>query len=107
MDSFDFTLSRAVIIEDRRIICDNDVGDMWIKIIRIRSPLKTMKRVLKYTERGAKVDDWELLKVMRAWQEMPKDRQEEILAEAELERLNSMPGESDYLWDANDYWEGE
>lgn len=106
INSFDLNVCRAVIISPVEVLCDEDAGEFYGKVLRINSPLRTFKRIMKYAARGVAFNDHELLKVFRAWDKMPTDKKEAWIAEAEEELLPDPDCCSDFT-DEDDWFEGE
>lgn len=104
INSFDLGVSRAVIIAPNTAICDTSAGTFYGKVLRINNPLRTMKRIAKYTARGVEFSDHELLKVFRAWDATDPERKARWIQDAAaiLEQAES----SDFL-DEDDYYDGE
>lgn len=113
--SFDFDICRAVLINPEEVLADTNVGQLKGKILRLNNPLRSLKRVIKYTARGVEFPDWELLKLFQGWEAMPTERKEDWLREAfranEPEPVlesDDYPDEEEYGWlDDDDYFEGE
>jgi hypothetical protein len=106
--SFDMDICRAMLISEDCILADENAGKGVGKLLRINNPLRSLKRVLKYHQRGVQFNEWELLKLFQAWQQMSDaDKQ------AMLDRHNPNAG-ADYVagdgyewYDDDDYFEGE
>jgi hypothetical protein len=109
INSFDMDICRALLISEDCILADENAGKGVGKLLRINNPLRSLKRVLKYHQRGVQFNEWELLKLFQAWGQMPDaDKQ------AMLDRHNPnigedyVPGDSyDEWYDDDDWFEGE
>jgi hypothetical protein len=112
-----------VLLNSEEVLADTNVGQLKGKILRLNNPLRSLKRVIKYTARGVEFPDWELLKLFQGWEAMPKDRKDDWLDEA-AEALTAarnaaaaaLMGEAAYAdddaegydWlDDDDYFDGE
>jgi hypothetical protein len=110
LQSFDMDVCRAVLISPNTILADQNAGADLGKLLRINHPLRSLKRVLKYHARGVSFNEWELLKVFRAWDQMkPEDKQALIDAHDPQNKLGSSSYDGDpYDWyDDDDWFEGE
>lgn len=87
MNSFDFTVSRAVVFDGDRIVADEDFDNEWCKVLRIHDPMRTLKRAVKYMQRGIQFPDHELYKILTAWHQMNPERKERFLDAALSEYL--------------------
>lgn len=109
LNSFDMDVCRALLLRPDCVIADHNVGLPQGKLLRIHNPMRSLRRVMKYHRRGVGFDDWELIKLFRAWDEMPSERKQELINRAqppapEIEIIQ--PGPEQY-WDEDDYFEGE
>jgi hypothetical protein len=123
LSSFDFDICRAVLINLEEVLADTNVGQLKAKILRLNNPLRSLKRVIKYTARGVEFPDWELLKLFQGWEAMPRERKDgwmdeasEALTAARNAAAAALMGESPYVdddddgydWlDDDDYFDGE
>lgn len=101
--SFDMDVCRAVLMDDCTALADVNVGDLQGKFLRINNPLRSMQRAMKYNARGVQFDAWELLKLFRAWDEIPQERKQELI---EFHNPNNYEADSSN-WYEDDYFEGE
>jgi hypothetical protein len=106
IDSFDLDVCRAVIISPVEVLCDENAGAKRGKVLRVNNPLRTVKRIMKYSERGVHFNDHELLKVFRAWDEMPAEKKATWIKEAADELLPETMFDSSFT-DEDDWFEGE
>lgn len=107
LNDFDFDICRAVLIDKDTILADERVGFHDGKILRVNNPLRSLKRVLKYHDRGVEFSDHELLKLFQAWSQLPAERQQE---EIERARKAEEPIELDsgfWGYEEDDWFEGE
>jgi hypothetical protein len=106
--SFDMDICRAMLINENSILADENAGKDMGKLLRINNPLRSLKRVLKYHQRGVHFSEWELLKLFQAWQQVG-DADKAVL----LDRYNPNIGADydvgdGYEWyDDDDWFEGE
>ncbi len=111
VDSFDLTVSRALLIDPETVIGDECLGSKDGKIIRVNSPMKTLSRIAKYSRRGVTFDDWELSKVLRAFDAMGVQSRKEMLDAVvnPSEMYDDYVYEQDYgdWYDEDDWWRGE
>lgn len=109
LNSFDLDVCRAVLVSETTVLADAHIGWRQGKILRTRNPLRSLKRVLKYHERGVEFSDHELLKLFRAWDQVTAERKAELIQLAHDEEFPpfSEPQEYDVAWDEDDYYEGE
>lgn len=109
LNSFDLNVCRAILLSETTALADKEAGMKRGRILRLNDPLRTLARVVKYQARGVKFDNHELLKLFRAWSDLPKAKQEEQIEQARREaNPYSSPSQEDYTWDEeDDYWEGE
>lgn len=105
LGDFDLDICRAVLVAPDKVLADYNVGEMYGKILRINNPLRTLKRVSKYMARGVKFDDHELLKIFQAWEQMPTERKDVMLALARQTMAYDDVPPSYYTDD--DWFEGE
>lgn len=108
LNSFDFSVCRAVLINPTTILADVDAGGIHGKVLRLGDPVRSLERLIKYGVRGVQFRQWEMLKLFRAWSEMPDERRTAI---TEAVRDTEFPAREDildrYLFDEDDYWDGE
>jgi hypothetical protein len=112
INSFDMNVCRAVLISPDKLLGDVDAGTTHGKLLRMHNPLRTLKRVMKYSQRGVDFTDHEILKVFRAWEEISAERKAEILdlahAEAFPETVEfDYNSDIEYWYEEDEYWEGE
>lgn len=118
LNSFDFDVCRAVILNSEEVLADFNVGLFTAKILRLNNPLRSLKRVIKYAARGVNFPDWELIKLFLGWEAMPAERREEWVkgvqeeqareARARQEFQESLSYDGDYSWlDDDEYFDGE
>lgn len=105
MKSFDLDVCRAVVTSPTEVLCDENAGWIVGKVLRINNPLRTLKRIIKYAKRDVEFNDHELLKVFRAWDEMPAEKKTEWITNA-ADALKGEPFDSDFV-DDDDWFEGE
>lgn len=106
INSFDLDVCRAVIISPIEILCDINAGEFYGKVLRINNPLRTFKRIMKYQVRGVSFSDHELLKVFRAWDEMPAAKKESWINQAADSTHEQETFDSDFT-DDDDWFEAE
>jgi len=110
INSFDLGVCRALIVDLKTVLCDTTAGTYYGKVLRINNPLRTFKRIMKYTARGVEFSDHELLKVFRAWDATTAKRKEEWIhnAAAILDQAadDDLIGYDDFF-DEDDYFEAE
>lgn len=110
LNSFDMNVCRGVLIAPDKLLGDIDLGLTHGKLLRMHNPLRTLKRVMKYEKRGIEFNDHELLKLFRAWQELPDQQKQVYLDLAYAGAFPSGSNEADYEdWydDDDDWFEGE
>lgn len=119
LESFDLSVSRAVLVAPGTVMGDADAGSYEGKILRTNNPLRSLKRVMKYNERKVTFHDHELLKLFRAWDMTPQEKKDAWITEAakEYDRLRGPlkvhegdddDDESSYgFYDDDDWFEGE
>jgi hypothetical protein len=106
--SFDMDICRAMLISEDCILADENAGKDMGKLLRINNPLRSLKRVMKYHQRGVHFSEWELLKLFQAWQQV-SDSDKQVI----LDRHNPNAGANydvgdGYDWyDEDDWFEGE
>ena len=108
INSFDLNVCRAVIISKTECICDEDSGDIYGKVLLVNNPLKTFKRIIKYSARGVEFSDHEMLKVFRAWDSTDAERKTGMIERAADEAVQG--GQvfiEDYEFDEDDYFDAE
>lgn len=105
IESFDLDICRAVLVSPEECLADGSAGSMRGKVLRINNPLRTLKRILKYQQRGVQFYDHEILKVFQAWEATSADRKQAWIDTAFNETLPNDSGEWDY--DEDEWWEGE
>ena len=104
LNSFDLNVCRAV-LDGEIIIGDVEIGSTQGRVLRVANPVRTMKRIMKYRERGFTFSDWELCKVFLAFGELSDERLKEITDAAQPQ-----PADYDehYDWyDDDDYFNAE
>lgn len=106
LENFDLDISRAVLVAPNKVIGDYNVGTRTAKILRVNNPLRSLKRVLKYHDRGVEFNDHELLKLFRAWEQMPEDRRKEMVEKAHEEAFPVDIVDSGF-WLDDDSFDGE
>lgn len=111
INSFDMDISRALLLSPNSVLADVNVGQPSGKLLRIASPLRSLKRVMKYHKRGVQFEDSELVKLFLAWQQLSEERRAEILSPIKAQGEGSDNSDNDgreYAWfDEDDYFEGE
>jgi len=110
INSFDMDVSRALLVDAASVLADRNVGLPNGKLLRIASPLRSMRRVLKYHRRGVDFSDQELIKLFLAWDRLSEERREEIVSSTVPvpEFHESMDDGTPYGWYSDDdYYEGE
>lgn len=105
IDSFDLDVCRAVIVSSVDVLCDENAGWMSGKVLRVNNPLRTFKRIMKYAARGVQFNDHELLKVLRAWDQMPAEKKATWIQEA-ADELRQPAFDSNFV-NYDDWFEGE
>lgn len=108
INDFDMDICRALLMSPRVVWADANVGQPSGKFLRVNNPLRSLKRMMKYHLRGVQFDEWELLKLFRAWEEMPQDRKDDLMT-LYCPGNQSMPDEpsGDYRYEEDDWFEGE
>lgn len=105
LESFDMDICRAVLISQTRVLADSNVAYRQGKLLRINNPMRSLKRVMKYAQRGVTFEDHELLKLFEAWDQFSTERKAEIIAEAKPVDI-SWSGFWEFDED-DDYFDGE
>lgn len=107
LNSFDFDVSRAVLVRHDRILADQNIGLTEAKILGMSDPLRTLQRTIKYGQKGVSFPTWELIKLFKCWDELTAVKRAEILARVDAEKMENSVAEhyTDFVED--DYWEGE
>lgn len=77
MTNFDFTISKAAILADGEAWVHHqfnrdDLGG-YLVIEKIHCPISSMKRVIKYTQKGYTIESKELLKLFKDYEARPVD----------------------------------
>lgn len=108
LNSFDFSVCRAVLINPTTILADVDAGGVHGKILRLGDPVRSLDRLVKYSKRGVQFRQWEMLKLFRAWSEMTEEHRTAITEAARDAEFggNTTLNDSFYM-DEDDYWAGE
>ena len=114
MNAFDMDVCRAMLISRTEVLADENVGQRWAKLLLINDPLRSLKRVLKYHERGVNLLDSELVKLFRAWEMATPERRAEILTIAtgqaidptEIVEVQATTSDG-WDYDEDDYYRGE
>ena len=81
LDNFDFTIAKSAIhvgaLGGTVAVCHPDFHnhDLESKLVvtNIHCPISSMKRVIKYTQRGFKIENVELLKLFKDYEARPAD----------------------------------
>lgn len=107
INSFDLDVCRAVILSHTEALADENAGYDIGKVLRINNPLRTLKRIIKYSARGVSFNDHELLKVFRAWNELPAEKKEAQLKAAADELTPDEAIDSGFYADEDEWFEGE
>jgi len=108
LHSFDLDVCRALLVEHNKLLLDENVGHKSAKILRMADPVRTLKRVIKYAQRGITFNEWELLKLFKAWEEITEQRRSEITTRAVNTAFPQTLSDLDYDYvDDDDYWDGE
>lgn len=107
LESFDLTCSRALLLWDKSVLADPHAGTHVGKIIGCTDAMRTLKRVVKYAQRGVSFDDSELGKLFQAWcvQHEPGTFVRDWEDDEDGEFDENTDEGSDYGYD--DYWRGE
>lgn len=101
LESFDLTVGMAILVSEHTTLAHSHAGGNFSKILRINEPVRTLKRVLKYHKRGVAFEDWELMKLFKAWDAMTAE-QKQIAG-----MIHSEPEEVDatgFYFDYDDYF---
>ena len=108
VQSFDMDVCRAILISPAELMCDENIGLGKAKFLKINDPLRSLKRALKYHKRGFDFDDWELIKLLQAWDQLDADRKSSVISTARTECFEGeYEGDDDYDDDNdNEYWGG-
>lgn len=104
VNSFDFSVSRAVLMSKEHVEGDPEIGYQNARILRLSDPLRSLKRVVKYAQRGVQFDDWELHKLFLAYGQMSEERKKKMAESVEATRIED---DYDVWYDEDDYFEGE
>jgi hypothetical protein len=105
LNSFDFNVCRAFLDGDK-IIGDIEIGSQTGRVLRVANPVRTMKRIMKYRDRGVEFSDWELCKVFLAFGELSDERLKEITDSAQPQPADDY--DEHYEWyDDDDYFNAE
>jgi hypothetical protein len=111
INSFDMDICRALLISEDCILADENAGRGVGKLLRINNPLRSLKRVLKYHQRGVQFNEWELLKLFQAWEQMKGDDKAALVDRYNPYIDHSAPvgdSQAGYDWyDDDDWFEGE
>lgn len=109
INDFDMDICRALLVSPQMVWADANVGQPNAKFLRINNPLRSIRRMIKYHKRGVDFSDWELLKLFRAWEEMPQDKKDKLLAlHCPGNDTVSDDSSDDYdIYDSDDWFEGE
>jgi hypothetical protein len=111
INSFDMDICRALLISEDCILADENAGKGTGKLLRINNPLRSLKRVLKYHQRGVQFNEWELLKLFQAWEQLKVDDKAALVDRHNPYIDHAAPvGDSvdGYDWfDDDDWFEGE
>jgi len=114
IESFDLTVSRALLLSPTEVAVDSDIvlNPGKGKIIRINDPLRTLKRVIKYQARGIVFPDWELMKLFSAWDAMTPEKKQAAIEAILPMAVDDEPHEDyedyGYGWyEEDDWFEGE
>lgn len=108
INSFDMDICRAMLISEDCILADENAGKGVGKLLRINNPLRSLKRVLKYHQRGVQFSEWELLKLFQAWQQV-SDEDKAALLDRHNPNIGAdyVPGDGYGWYDDDDWFEGE
>lgn len=107
LNSFDFDISSAVLMTPETLLAHMNTGCREGKILRIGEPLRTLQRIIKYQNRGVVFSDWEVLKVLKAWDAASPERKKAVEREA-LDALAAARVDTDqWRYEEDDYWSGE
>jgi hypothetical protein len=98
--SFDFDVCVAVFTSPETVLADPRVGAFSANVLRVNDPLRTMKRAMKYFERGVCFTDSDLLKLFYAWDEISTERKAEIVEKVRRDETDDTSG--GYLYDEDD-----
>lgn len=107
LNSFDLDISRAVLVNEKTILADTNVGLRDAKFIRINNPLKSLQRMIKYHDRGVRFNDHELVKLFQAWDEVSAERKAEIIERARLDSIPSDPIFGYSFYSDDEYYDAE
>ncbi len=105
--SFDMDICRALVTSPTTALIDENAGWLNGKILRTSNALRSLKRVLKYHQRGVEFNDHELLKLFQAWELMSSERKTTILEEARSEAFPVYSDSGDWDYDEDRWFEGE
>jgi len=101
LESFDLTVGLAALISQNTTLAHIHAGGGFSKILRINEPVRTLKRVLKYHKRGVEFDDWELMKLFKAWDFMtPEQKEIADLLHSQQEEVDA----TGFYFDYDDYF---
>ncbi len=109
INSFDMNVCRAVLITPDTLLGDIDAGTTYGKILRTHNPIRTLRRIMKYSQRGVQFTDHEVMKVFKAWEQTSEERKAELLDLAYHEAFPAIEDDvADYDYDSGSYdWEDE
>lgn len=91
LNSFDLTLCKAVLLNRETVLAHIEAGCPNGRFVAINSPMKAMKRMLKYHKRGVSFEDWELLKILKAWDAMTPEQKQMLIDFHEPANENDEP----------------
>lgn len=104
LGSFDLSVGMAALESEHITLAHSHAGGNFSKILRINEPVRTLKRVLKYHKRGVEFDDWELMKLFKAWDAMtPEQKQIADMLHSQTEEVDA----SVFYFDYDDYFFNE
>lgn len=101
LESFDLTAGMAVLEGKNTIAAHHHAGSDVSKILKINDPIRTLKRVMKYHQRGVSFDAWELIKLFLAWDELSEDQKLKV---SSLHQEPTQDDLQDYEFDFDDFF---
>lgn len=107
--NFDLDISRAVLIGEHIVVADLHCGFKDGKILRVNNALRSLKRVMKYHDRGIQFNDHELLKLFQAWDQMPAETKAGMVENArrEVEQVDESQTFDSSFYSDDRWFDGE
>ncbi len=97
LDNFDFTVSKCAILPSGKAVAHADFYEHdkanELVITNIHCPISSMKRVIKYCNKGFRIENRELLKLFDDYENRAAEWKELVRAGLNADDLNSWPEE--------------